>query len=206
MIERLKSKLVPIDFKSIEQHDRSYLANLYIKQREKELERINKQRSTVDRHVFTSKTYDRVREEYLQNRQSRGEPSEDRAQRVKVFSEKLKVMQQLEPQAPGQSASETHLYGRFDREWQKKLGEQDEAASHHKSVLDVGNRYMRQSKAAAKKPGEAGPLPAPAEPKAAENKGLEYLRHARSLAKKQPDADRAEIEAIRRKIELLQDV
>lgn len=208
MIERMKSKLVPIDFKSIEQHDRAYLANLYIKQREKELDRINKQRSTVDRHVYTSKTYDRVREEYLHQRQSRGEPADDKAQRVKLYSEKLKLVHQLDPPCPQQASSETRLYGRFDREWHKKLREQEDALSHHKSVLDVGNRYLAHSKAVKKKPGEAPPAPFVGEPeaKAADNKGLEYLRHARSMAKKREARDEDEIAAIKRKIEQLQEV
>jgi hypothetical protein len=205
MIERMKSKLVPIDFKSIEQHDRSYLANLYIKQREKELDRINKQRSTVDRHVYTSKTYDRMRGEYLQQRQSRGEPAEDKAQRMKLYSEKLKVVQQLDPLAgPVPTASEPHLYGRFDREWQKKLLEREETGSHHKSVLDVGNRYMQEARLA-KKQAEAPPQ-APAEPRPPENKGLEYLRHARSMGKKRTETGLDEIDDIKRKIELLQAV
>ena len=198
MIERMKAKLVPIDFKSIEQHDRSYLANLY---------RLNKQRATVDRHVYTSKTYDRVREEFFQQRLSRGDPAEDKAQRAKLYSEKLKLVHQLDPPHPQPATSEPRLYGRFDREWHKKLHEQEEALSHHKSVLDVGNRYLALSKAAKKKPGDAGPVPPPGdpEPKPAENKGLEYLRHARSMAKKREALDEDEIVSIRRKIEQLQE-
>lgn len=210
MIDRMKSKLVPIDFKSIDQHDRSYLANMYIKQREKELDRINKQRSAVDRHVYTSKTYDRVRDEYIQNRQSRGDLGEDKTQRMKLYSDKLKLIQQLDPQAPPPSSSETHLYGRFDREWHKKLNEQEEGATHHKSVLDIGNRYMSLGKAAAAKKSTASdPAPQRAEaeePKPAENKGQEYLKHARSMAKKRVERDRDEIDDIMRKIELLRDV
>jgi hypothetical protein len=224
IMEKLRDKYLPLDFESIKEHERTFLANAYVKkaQREQELKQKLKQQELAYKLPQVSgatKTYQAMKEEYHERRgngstlvnKKQLESMESR-ERMKKYTEKLRTMNlldervqlarlsgavngQLPSNTPTSSKGES-VYGRFGREWEKKLNQDANERKYQEEVREKGNEYLQIAKSKASKKEsviveESPPLPTEPTPheqaKLQREKGNEYLKFARSMAAKQRD-------------------
>ena len=172
---------MPIDFESIKEHERSFLANAYMKKQQRENDLKNKMKSLEQAYrpqmsqANLSKAYIAVKEEYantrLANPQSKkiAESMQSR-ERIKKYNEKLRAMNSIEDRfredvGPGnfpaakesasitgglQARAETD-YGRFGKEWNKKLNRYDDEQKQLEIIKEKGMEYMNYAKSKAGK-------------------------------------------------------
>lgn len=223
IIEKLRDKYLPLDFESIKEHERTFLANAYIKkaQREQELKQKLKQQESsykLPQVSGATKTYQAAKEEYLERRANGAAvankkqlESVESRERMKKYTEKLRTMSLLDERAqlsklagsvngqPPTNASNKgeSVYGRFGREWEKKLNQDASEKKYLEEMREKGLEYLQVAKSkAAKKEFFSGASaiderpPEPQEPtpheqaKQQRDKGNEYLKFARSMAAK----------------------
>lgn len=222
IIEKLRDKYLPLDFESIKEHERTFLANAYIKkaQREQELKQKLKQQETsykLPQVSGATKTYQAAKEEYHERRANgsvlankKQLESVESRERMKKYTEKLRTMNLLDeraqlsklsgsvngqPPTAGNTKGES-VYGRFGREWEKKLNQDASEKKYMEEMREKGMEYLQVAKSKASKKesvvDEHPPEPAAPTPheqaKQQREKGNEYLKFARSMAAKAKEA------------------
>ena len=207
-LEKLREKYTPINFESIKEHERSFMANVYMKkqEREKDLKSKMKNLETAYKSQVNiqqpSKAYMSAKEDYTFQRQGGPQSkkiaeSMESRERIKKYNEKLRAMNAAEtpatqPKDPMKVTKGESVYGRFGREWEKKLHGPDQEQKYLEDVKEKGMEYMKFAKAkAVKKPEGAaatGMEPIKQEEPNYHNKaneiGKEYLKFAKSKAAK----------------------
>ncbi len=164
-LEHMKAKFNPIDFGSIKRHEQAFMAEVYMRKQQKELEAKEK-RKEVENIYKGSKTYQQVQEEFknqrnsMQHMQKRVDGLEQR-ERIKKYTEKLKTIQNTEERVNGSTASivnqlpkkaapgakaDNSVYGRFGKQWEKKLNQIEDERKYLEEVKEKGNEYMKFSK------------------------------------------------------------
>lgn len=178
-LEKMKEKYMPINFDAIKEHERAFLANAYIKkqQRESELKtKIKTQESTYKLNgpaIQPTKAYLNAKEEYNNMRQQTGpskkilESMESR-ERIRKYNEKLRSMNAEEAQKDSVirdplktgsvSTKGESVYGRFGKEWEKKLNQVEDEQRYLEEVKEKGMEYLRHAKTKAAKGEQLGPL------------------------------------------------
>lgn len=165
-LEYMKAKYNPIDFESIKRHEQAFMAEVYIRKQQKELEAKEKRRE-ADNIYKTGKAYQQAQEEYKNQRNSMQHLQKridglDQRDRIRKYTEKLKTIQNTEERVNGSTASivgpltkkvgmsnikpDNSVYGRFGKQWEKKLNQVEDEKKYLEEVKEKGNEYMKFSK------------------------------------------------------------
>ena len=211
ILERMKEKFEPINFEDIKRHERQFMADVYMRKQLKEKEAKEKFKE-VENIYKGSKMYSKAREDYIQSRQpiipAKLHEGQETRERIKKYTEKIRLMNQVEDRvsgsvngllAPmGQTASSGNVskkgesvYGRFGKEWEKKLNQQELEKKYLDEVKEKGNEYMKYGKSKASKKDERvieekfkeEEEEAKKQAKSIEI-GMDYLKYAKSKAQK----------------------
>jgi hypothetical protein len=223
-IEKMKERYLPMDFAAIKEHERSFLVNAYMKKQQREAELKNKMKSLEQAYkpqlsqANLSKAYQHVKEEYAANRKAplqakRIAESLESRERIKKYNEKLRALNSLEDRykpdlGTGQhsqskmqtstaglgSRSETD-YGRFGKEWNRKLHRHEDEMRQLEAIKEVGMEYLNYGKSKAGRKDDKTVDDKAAEEIEAKKKeahkaqeiGKEYLKFAKSKAAKNKD-------------------
>lgn len=215
-LEKIREKYTPMDFSAIKEHEQSFLANAYMKKQQREQELKSKMKSIESAYkpqlsqANLTKGYKVAREDYLNNRHANPQSkkiaeSMESRDRIKKYNDKLRLMNAMEePPASvltvqGQSklnsgtASRNETgYGRFGREWTRKIHQHEEDQKQLEVAKEKGMEYLRFGKSKALKKDERTleeKMKEEAEEKRKETVktqeiGREYLKFARSKAAK----------------------
>lgn len=207
-----------MDFSSIKEHETSFLANAYVKKQQREQELKSKMKSLESAYkpqlsqANLTKGYVAARDEYMSNRHTNHQgkkiaESMQSRDRIKKYNDKLRLMNAMDDgqiahveqrshsqsklTSGGASRNETG-YGRFGKEWTRKINQHEEDQKQLEAIKEKGMEYMKFGKSKALKKDEA-----PAEDKMKQEDeakrkeiqrtqeiGKEYLKFARSKAAK----------------------
>ena len=208
----MKEKFEPINFEDIKRHERQFMADVYMRKQHKEKETKEKFKE-VENIYKGSKMYSKARDDYMQSRQPtvhvKLQEGQDTRDRIKKYTEKIRLKNQAEERvsgsingllAPmGQTASSSNIskkgesvYGRFGKEWEKKLNQQEVEKKYLDEVKEKGNEYMKFGKSKASKKDERvieekfkeEDEEAIKEARKSMEIGKDYLKYAKSKAQK----------------------
>lgn len=165
----IKAKMMPMDFEAIKEHENAFMANVYMKKQQREEEFKAKLRSldvTARRQQATvSRTYEEVKREFVDQRRSQEkrqlEAYENR-QKLRKYNEKVQVLSQerlRRSSNPPQNELPDKLrkqpesvYGRFGKEWDKKLHQFEAEKKYKEELKEKGNEYMGFARHVTKNP------------------------------------------------------
>lgn len=177
-LEKLREKYMPIDFNAIKEHERSFLANAYMKKQQRDQDLKSKLKSMESAYkpqmsqTNLSKAYVAAREEYhnsrhTNNHSKRIAESMESRDRIKKYNEKLRMMNAIEEnigngaashvqsKLPGPPLSKAETgYGRFGKEWTKKINKHEDDQKQLEAIKEKGMEYLRFGKSKALKKDE----------------------------------------------------
>lgn len=214
-LEKLKERYMPMDFASIKEHERSFLVNAYMKKQQRETELKNKMKSLEQAYkpqlsqANLSKAYAAAKEEYINSRKHNPQSKKvaeslQSRERIKKYNEKLRAMNQVEENLKPDIHLQSNLnqggrsetdYGRFGKEWTRKLHQHEEEQKQIEAAKEKGLEYLNFGKSKAGRREEKGIDEREAELIEEKRKamlkaneiGKDYLKFAKSKAAKQKE-------------------
>lgn len=211
----MREKYTPIDFSAIKEHEQSFLANAYMKKQQRDQELKSKMKSIETAYkpqlsqANLTKGYQAAKETYMHNRHSNQQSkkiaeSMESRDRIKKYNDKLRLMNAIDDNpasiisqgqsklvSSGASRNDTG-YGRFGREWNKKIHQHEDEQKQIEASREIGMEYLRFGKSRASKKDERNNEEKIKEEDEEKKKdtvksqdiGKEYLKFAKSKAAK----------------------